>query len=101
MLLGILRMPMPEFPDPVQDVQYVQFVQTARKAADRIERLERELAETRRNAEQYRWLRDKRISGLGLPSLAVINERGTLIPWGGTARDTDEAIADAMKEEGK
>jgi predicted 3-demethylubiquinone-9 3-methyltransferase (glyoxalase superfamily) len=30
-----------------------------REAADEIERLQRELAEARRDAERYRWLRDK------------------------------------------
>jgi hypothetical protein len=57
MLLGILRMPMPEVPNPDEVVAYTQFVLTARQAAARIEELERELAEAKRDAEPYREFR--------------------------------------------
>ena len=59
MLLGILRMPMPEVPNPDEVVAYTQFVLTARQAAARIEELERELAEAKRDAERYRYWRDR------------------------------------------
>lgn len=62
MLLGILRMPMPEIPNPDEVVAYTQFVSTARQAAGRIEELEHELAEARRDAERYRWLRNNSLT---------------------------------------
>ena len=53
MLLGILRMPMPEIPNPDEVVAYTQFVSTARQAAARIEELERELAEAHRASAEW------------------------------------------------
>ena len=53
MLLGILRMPMPEIPNPDEIVAYTQFVSTARQAAARIEELERELAEAHRASAEW------------------------------------------------
>jgi len=91
MLLGILRMPMPELPDRAQVVTYTQFVLTARKAAGRIEELEHELAEARRDAERYRWL----------------NENATDIRWEGchvvraTMHCLDASIGASMKESEK
>ena len=88
MLLGILRMPMPEIPNPDEVVAYTQFVLTARQAADRIEQLERELAEARQDAERYRWLK----------------ENATDIRWEGhhvvraTMHCLDASIGASMKE---
>lgn len=62
MLLGVLRMPMPDDPDPMT---LRQFVSRARQAACRIEADTDELEDLRtkcealrKDAERYRWLRD-------------------------------------------
>jgi len=61
MLIGVLRMPIPDNPDPLT---LNQFVSRARQAADRIEsdaaklkELSAEVERLRADAERYRWLR--------------------------------------------
>ena len=73
MLLGILRMPMPEIPDRDDVVTYTQFVQSARQASDRIEQLELELAEAKRDAERIDWMESRYASGFA-PALVVDDE---------------------------
>ena len=101
MLLGILRMPMPEVPNPDEVVAYTQFVSTARQAAARIEELERELAEAKRDAERYRWLRNRHYKGGMLGVWRETKEGVAIVDGWLSGAELDKAIDAAMKEDEK
>ena len=54
MLLGVLRMPLPDEPAELNPIEWLQIKDRMRQAADELEQLRRELDEARTDAEWYR-----------------------------------------------
>lgn len=52
MLLGVLRMPLPDGPAELNHIEWLQIKDRMRQAADELEHLRRELTEARRECEE-------------------------------------------------
>lgn len=99
MLLGVLRMPIPDSPDPLT---LHQFVSRARQAADRIEsdadeieRLRAEVESLRKDAERYRHAMAYGWPMKG-PQCVAWTREGHMV-----LADTQEAAIDAAMKEPK
>jgi len=68
-----------------------------------IAELQRRLDAAEKDAQRYRWLNQKRISGTGVPTLAVLTEDGKFIecPWatGEVSGRIDIAIIESQQRE--